>query len=258
MVNRVEREPSYYAVIPANVRYCEALQPNAKLLYGEITALCNKEGYCWASNSYFAKLYGVDTRTIRRWLSTLRENGFIYYVDDDDENNTQRKICLNEGRTKMSHPEDKNVLPLGQKCPPPLGQKCPPNNTSNNIKNNIKGGRTFKAFQPPSLDEVQEYIKEKKYNVDAKKFIDYFEANDWTDSKGNKVKSWKQKIITWSSYRQTPNVVTESIAPPIIPDIDRFVSQQRALAEEAKEAEEKARNERAKNIRSARDFLRGN
>ena len=68
---------SYYAIIPANVRYDEDLTANAKLLYGEITALCNEKGYCWANNNYFAKLYGVSTRSITNWISQLSEKGYI-------------------------------------------------------------------------------------------------------------------------------------------------------------------------------------
>jgi hypothetical protein len=68
--------PAYYAIIPANVRYAD-LKPNAKLLYGEITALCKVEGFCWADNDYFAGLYKVDHKTISRWISQLRDAGFI-------------------------------------------------------------------------------------------------------------------------------------------------------------------------------------
>ena len=57
-----------------------------------------------------------------------------------------------------------------------------------------------KRFVPPKLEEIEDYVKEKNINVDAKTFYDYFTENNWVDSKGNKVKSWKQKIITWNSY----------------------------------------------------------
>jgi hypothetical protein len=69
--------PNYYAVIPAEVRYDETLPANAKLLYGEISALCNKEGYCWATNAYFAKLYKSSNVTISRWFSALENAGYI-------------------------------------------------------------------------------------------------------------------------------------------------------------------------------------
>ena len=61
--------PNYYAIIPARVRYSNKLKPSAKLLYGEIVALSNKHGFCYATNNYFAKLYGVSKNTISRWIS---------------------------------------------------------------------------------------------------------------------------------------------------------------------------------------------
>ena len=67
----------YYAIIPANVRYDESLPANAKLLYGEITALCNESGYCWATNDYFAKLYRCTRQSVSNWISELKERGYI-------------------------------------------------------------------------------------------------------------------------------------------------------------------------------------
>lgn len=57
-----------------------------------------------------------------------------------------------------------------------------------------------KRFVPPTLDEVKAYCSERKNNVDPQKFFDYFSASDWHDSKGKKVVSWKQKVITWERF----------------------------------------------------------
>lgn len=61
-----------------------------------------------------------------------------------------------------------------------------------------------KPFVPPTLKEVEAYCRERQNGVDAKKFFDFFTASDWVDSKGNPVRNWKQKVITWESYAK-PN-----------------------------------------------------
>ena len=55
-------------------------------------------------------------------------------------------------------------------------------------------------FIPPTLDEIKTYIAEKKYSTDPLSFYNYFSEGNWIDSKGNKVKNWKQKLITWESH----------------------------------------------------------
>ena len=51
----------------------------------------------------------------------------------------------------------------------------------------------------PSIEDIEAYINEKDLDVDGKRFFDFFEASEWVDSKGNPVRNWKQKLITWSN-----------------------------------------------------------
>jgi uncharacterized protein YdaU (DUF1376 family) len=58
--------------------------------------------------------------------------------------------------------------------------------------------KVSKVFIAPTIEQIKNYIKQNNYDVDAEKFLKYFTESNWVDSKGNKVKNWKQKIITWS------------------------------------------------------------
>ncbi len=73
----MNEKPNYYAVIPANVRYDKNLKANEKILYGEISALLDKNGTCYASNNYFARLYKVDPSAISKWISNLEKNNYL-------------------------------------------------------------------------------------------------------------------------------------------------------------------------------------
>ena len=68
---------SLYSVIPARVRDDHTLRPNAKLLYGELSALAQAEGYCWAWNARLAETLGISKRTVEDLLRQLRDRGHI-------------------------------------------------------------------------------------------------------------------------------------------------------------------------------------
>ena len=72
-----EEKGGLWAVIPAPVRRDDHLSPNAKLLYGDLSALTYETGYCYASNEYLSGLYGWTERTVQRLLSALEEREFI-------------------------------------------------------------------------------------------------------------------------------------------------------------------------------------
>ena len=155
------KKKNYYAVIPANVRYDKRLKPNAKLLYGEITALCNEKGYCWASNSYFAELYEVKKETISRYISQLAEYKYIYVkmnINIKTKRTSSRIIQLNP------YPIDEKVKGgIDEKVKGGIDEKVKVNNTlinttSINIneeeitKTANNADRIISSFSPLSSD----------------------------------------------------------------------------------------------------------
>jgi len=66
-----------YIIIPAAVRYDRRLPYGAKLLYGDIYALTHQQGYCFATNGYFAELFDCTDVTISNWIRKLKEAGYI-------------------------------------------------------------------------------------------------------------------------------------------------------------------------------------
>lgn len=105
--------PSYYAVIPASVRYDKRLTGKAILLYGEITALCNQKGYCWASDDYFAKLYGVTKMTVQNWLKSLERENYIsrevtYKKDTKEIEHRLIRIEMTPTKKNLGTPTQKN------------------------------------------------------------------------------------------------------------------------------------------------------
>lgn len=96
-MNNDTEKPNYYSIIPSIVRYDADLTPTAKLLYSEITALSNKTGICFARDKYFADIYDVSDRVIRKYLKLLKDKQYIE-IEYEYEGNTkkikQRKISI--------------------------------------------------------------------------------------------------------------------------------------------------------------------
>ena len=173
-------KPNYYAIIPANVRYSN-IKPNAKLLYGEITALSNKLGYCFASNTYFADLYGVSKNTVSRWLSDLKKSEFITI---NIERNSNKQIT-------------KRIIGIVKKVDTPIDEKSKDNNTSiNTTSNNIYIKEKF-------ISEVNSFEYEDCLKED---FIDY-----WCEGK-KKMRYQKQstfeiklRLLRWAKNQKQWN-----------------------------------------------------
>jgi len=171
-------KPNYYAVIPAEVRYSKGLTPNAKLLYAEITALCNMNGKCTASTQYFCKLYEVSRGSIQNWLKLLEDNGYI-----------ERTVIFRQG--------SKEILSRYIKLKDKGSIKNYTDNTNINITNtNLTDSNKKERFKKPTIEEVKNYCILRNNNIDAESFIDFYESKNWQIGK-NKMKDWKACVRTW-------------------------------------------------------------
>lgn len=129
-MDSIASKPDNYVVIPANVRYCKELKPMEKLIFGEISCLCNQKGYCWATNNHFAKLYQKSTRTISRHINQLKRLGFIMVeiIRDADKKVVKRIIKI------IDCPNHKTDYTSGQKCLTPIDRTVQYNTLNNNNK----------------------------------------------------------------------------------------------------------------------------
>lgn len=94
-------DAGYYGILPAEVRYDKELPANAKLLFVEVTSLCRQQGYCWATNAYFADLLGATERTVTRWVKILCDKGYCFTTTktfrwQDGTVKKVRYICLSK------------------------------------------------------------------------------------------------------------------------------------------------------------------
>ncbi|NSR59676.1 helix-turn-helix domain-containing protein [Enterococcus faecalis] len=206
----------YYAIIPAIVRYDNHLNGNAKLLYGELTALANERGYCWATNQYFANLYNVSKRTIISWLKQLEERNYIkmqIFYKPNSKMVDRRHIYIlpYPTYTEFYTPSEENFITYGknhqegdeENFTTPSEENFTENNTLiNNTKNNTKN--IYSVEQSSTMSELfekvwktypkktnkkkakEQFLKKIKSDEDFERFktgykayLKYIKLNDW-------------------------------------------------------------------------------
>ena len=176
--------------IPRVVWLDSRLSALDKVILTEIDSLDQGERGCYASNQHIADFCQCSITKVSTSISKLIKLDYLYVQKYDGR--------LRELKSRLSKFERQTFK--NQKAD---SQNLKESNTSNNTSTNTNKKREStkrKPFIPPTLEEVEKYCQERKNNVDAKKFFDYFTASDWVDAKGNPVRNWKQKIITWESY----------------------------------------------------------
>ena len=140
-------------------------------------------GECFASNKYFADLYGKSKTTISKWVSELVKEGFV-----------EVKLTYKEG-TKEINNRYIRILKGGidKKLNTPILKKLKDNNT-------IVNNNTTYSNKKPSIEEIKQYCLERNNGIDAEQFFDFYESKNWYVGK-NKMKNWQAAIRTWEKRK---------------------------------------------------------
>lgn len=121
-----------------------------------ITSLTCKEGYCFATNNYFAEELGVHPKTVSSWISDLRDKNYIKVemVRSENKQIIQRKIYIND----VPYPLN-NVYQYQLKNGQAIHQNMEDNNIRFNNKNNNKGHRKFISNYENQRHYTREFLE---------------------------------------------------------------------------------------------------
>lgn len=221
-------KPSFYAILPADVRYAEDLTSLQKILYAEITALTNKEWYCYAGNSYFAELYNKDPTRVSKTISDMQKKWYlqvsreneswfvrrIYVWELKELKKTIKTTCRKMQKASCRKTQDPSCTwvqgGIEEKCKTPLAENCniiiQDNNTTRNntlspngdsILTDTKQGKKSDLKISSSLKNLGEE-KEKSSAKKEKEVYGDPDINECLDL----VKSYNGGIVNGSDAKQ--------------------------------------------------------
>ena len=168
--------PGYYGILPASVRYDKNLKPMEKIIYSELTALSNKNGYCNATNSYFAELYEVSKNTVSLWIGDLEKAGYIktkLIYETGTKIIKERRIYISDPITKNNDTyHEKEVDPITKNNDTPITKNREDNNTSiNNTRLILK--EKYKKEKPELIYFIASQGISKEYEEKLLEFLEY-------------------------------------------------------------------------------------
>ncbi len=224
------KEHTQFLIIPLSVADDERLYDGAKILYGRIHALCRKEGFCWATNEYFAMQHGKGVKTIGRWLRNLEDSGYIKMnIMFRDELEKKGDRCIS-----ISEPSDgQKCLEFGQKYPE-NGQKCLESRTkmSENMDKNV---------QPYTLyNNIMNKVMNKRERITEKNAFGFHENVFLSRSEEEELKEkfpvlFHQILEELSGYMQSTGKTYDDHAATIRLWCERKQNEQKMLQDRKKQ-----------------------
>ena len=133
----------------------------------------------------------------------LLDGMFLQMRFSIDEAKAKRSTNRENGSRGGAPKGNKNACKNNRKLPNSIEikQNNPNVNVNDNvnvISSNENKAKSVSRFVAPTLAEIQEYCKEKGFNVDAASIYDHYTANGWVQGKNKPIKDWKAAVRQWA------------------------------------------------------------
>jgi len=170
-----------------------------------------------------AALFDDGEASIRSAISELEKHGYLRREQNREDGRFGKSKYIITDMLKSEKPFVENPMAVNPSAGKPSQYNTKEYNTkelnTHSINNNSASAQ--KTFRKPTVEEVQAYINENNYNVDAEHFIDYYTANGWKVGR-NPMKDWKAAVRTWArndhgTYNGTGSSKRSSISGSIRP-----------------------------------------
>lgn len=207
MSNYRRHKKTNYTNIDNHVFWDHSLSLKAKGLLAQIFSLPDNWEY---SIKGLATLFSDGETAVSNAIQELIDHGYIvrtqktnqYGRFDGYEYDIYETPQTQNDNTESEKPYSENPVtenPLSEN-PAQLNTNISNTKLENTKELDICDKPKKSHFIPPTIEEVRAYCRERNSSVDPDKFFEYFQTGNWKDSKGNPVKNWKQKVITWEKF----------------------------------------------------------
>lgn len=169
------------------------LKGNELIVYAIIYGFSQAENQVFSGSlKYLADWTNSTKQSVTKCLKSLVEKG---YIKKSDKIINGVKFCEYYA-TEFNTVYNKVVQGMQQSCIGGVQQSLTNNIGFDNASNNTSNNKPASRFVPPAVEEVRAYCLERKNNVDAERFVDYYESKGWIVGK-TKMKDWKASVRTW-------------------------------------------------------------
>ena len=168
---------------PKEIRHNKNLTYFERLLYGEIAAIIHGggEASCYASDKYFAEMFGVCVSTVNHAINKLCAEKLLEKKRNYTKNTRYLSFFCLQNSTRPLAKNTKRTCKKSQSY----------------INDELQEGNFEKdMFTPPTLDEVAGYCNERKNKIEPQKFIDFYQSKGWRVG-NQKMKDWRASVRLW-------------------------------------------------------------